>query len=119
VPQAERLFTLSLQNIRHLWDEGVIVAFGTDSNGAADYSPEGRFLAEAQALNRVLSNEEVIESLTRNAAIFLEMGEELGTLEPGKIADIAIIDGDPLRDISVLTNAVVVIQGGRVVVDNR
>ena len=46
-------------------------------------------------------------------------GDELGTLESGKIADIVIIDGNPLNDISDLEKVRVVIQGGVVVVDRR
>ncbi len=67
----------------------------------------------------MLSNQEVITTLTRNAAVYLGLGDELGTLESGKIADLILIDGDPLTDISDLTSVEVVIQGGRVVVDNR
>jgi len=45
--------------------------------------------------------------------------DELGTLEPGKLADLIIVDGDPLMDISVIHNIEVVIKGGKVVVDHR
>ena len=93
------------------------VAFGTDSTDGA--SAETKFLIEARTLNQILTNEEVISTLTRNAAVYVGLGDELGTLEPGKIADIILIDGDPLADISLLTSAEVVIQGGRVVVDSR
>jgi imidazolonepropionase-like amidohydrolase len=57
--------------------------------------------------------------ITRRAAVYLGVEGELGTLEPGKIADIVIVDGDPLSDISALGNVEVVVQGGRVIVDNR
>jgi imidazolonepropionase-like amidohydrolase len=40
-------------------------------------------------------------------------------LEPGKLADLVIVDGDPLVDIEALANVMVVLQGGRVVVDRR
>ena len=97
------------------------LAFGTDS--VASSSPlalvEGQFLAEARALNQVLSNEEVITTLTRNAAVYLGLGDELGTLEPGKLADIILIDGDPLDDLADLTRVKVVVQHGQIVVDNR
>lgn len=116
----EQRFRQGLEDIRHLWDEGVTVAFGTDSTTRQDAElAERRFLAEARALNQILSNEEVITTLTRNAAVYLGLGDELGTLEPGKIADIVIIDGDPLAEISDLTSTAIVIQGGRIVVDNR
>ena len=102
-----------LENVRHLWDEGVTVAFGTDGPSS------GFFIAEVRGLSAVLSAEEIITALTRNAAVFLYLQDELGTLEPGKIADIVIIDGDPLSDIEDLTNVQVVIKGGEIVVDNR
>jgi len=115
--QTERNLTSRLEGIRYLLDEGVTVAFGTDTTDRA-YA-KTMFLIEVRALNQVLSNEEIISTLTRNAAVFVGLGDELGTLEPGKIADIILIDGDPLADISVLASAAVVIQGGRVVADNR
>lgn len=115
--QTERNLRRRLEGIKYLLDEGVTVAFGTDTTDGTN--AETMFLIEARALNQVLSNEEVISTLTRNAAVYVGLGDELGTLEPGKIADIILIDGDPLADISVLTSAAVVIQGGRVVADNR
>ena len=66
-----------------------------------------------------MTPEEIITAMTLDAAIFLGLSDELGTLEAGKLAEIVIIDGDPLDDILDLANVAVVIQGGRVVVDNR
>jgi imidazolonepropionase-like amidohydrolase len=111
-------FNRRLADIRHLWDEGVTVAFGTDTTTRLG-GHEERFWAEVRGLNHVLSNQEVITALTRNAAIFLGLGDKVGTLEPGKIADILLIDGDPLADLSDLANVQIVIQGGQVVVDKR
>ena len=102
-----------LKNIRHLWDEGVVVAFGTDSPGGI------RPIVEIEELGKVLTPSEIVTALTLNAAVFLGLNDELGTLEAGKVADIVIMDGDPLADISYLANVMVVIQAGRVVVDNR
>ena len=39
---------------------------------------------------------------------------ELGTLEPGKLADMVIVDGDPLTDVQVMSRVVTVIKGGEV-----
>jgi len=44
----------------------------------------------------------VIRWATKNAADFLGLGDKLGTIEPGRIADIVIVNGDPSRDISLL-----------------
>lgn len=65
-----------------------------------------------------LSREEVLLAATRNAAQLL--GEQdLGTLEAGQLADIIIIDRDPLVDLSALLDVQVVIKGGEVAVDKR
>ena len=54
-----------------------------------------------------------------NTAAFIDMSDDLGTLAPGKIADIVIVDGDPLDLIFNLLNVEVVIKGGEIVVDHR
>lgn len=118
-PTGYPTFLQRLENIRLLWDGGVTVAFGTDAVAAPHRPGTGLFLAEVRALSRVLSNREIVATLTRNGAVFLGLEKEIGTLEPGKVADIILIDGNPLVDISDLMNVEVVIQGGRVVSDQR
>ena len=54
--------------------------------------------------------------MTRNAAIAVGRGEDLGTLEVGKLADIVILGSDPLADEGALLDVDVVIKGGKVVV---
>ena len=116
---AQANFQRRMRDIEHLWNGGVTLVFGTDAMSSRGSQAPAKFMAEARALNRVLPNYEVIKTLTRNAAIFLGLDDQLGTIESGKIADIVLIDGDPLADISALDNARVVIQGGRIVVDKR
>jgi enamidase len=113
--EAEAKRDLRLRNIRHLWNEGVTVAFGTDSTSRTGPT----IMTEILTLGRTLTNLEIIDALTRNGAEYLYLGDEIGTLEPGKMADLVIIDGDPLTNISDLENVVVVIQGGQIVIDNR
>jgi imidazolonepropionase len=69
-------------------------------------------------LSLVFSNEDLIPILTKNAAIAVGKGDELGTLEPGKLADIVILGADPLADEDALLDVDVVVKGGRVVVEN-
>jgi imidazolonepropionase-like amidohydrolase len=102
-----------LENIRHLVNEGVVVAFGTDS------PPFLRPMVEIEKLSQVLAPEEVIATLTRNAAAFLDQLDQIGTLEVGKVADIVMVDGDPLADVTSLGRVKLVLLGGRVVVNNR
>ena len=111
----EALLQQGLSNVRQLWDDGVVVAFGTD----LPRGPREDLDFEVETLSEVLSSKEILQALTRNAAEFMNLSAELGTLEPGKIADVLIVDGDPLADISKLANVRVVIIDGDVVVDNR
>jgi len=57
---------------------------------------------------------QVIEAGTRHAATVCGHGSELGTLEPGKLADLIIVDGDPLADIKVMGKVTTVVKGGQV-----
>jgi enamidase len=100
-----------LQNIRTLVDQGVTVAFGTDSPDLL------RPMVEIQHLARVLTPAEVIALLTKNAAEFVGLGDDIGTLEPGKVADLVVVDGDPLADLAALGRVELVVQGGRVIVN--
>ena len=105
----------ALALVRQLWDGGATVAFGTDTPLGASEA----LRLETDALSKVLTPDEILMSLTINAARHLDLSEEIGTLESGKVADILIIDGDPLSDIADLANVVLVVQQGAVVIDNR
>ncbi|MDX1440547.1 MAG: amidohydrolase family protein, partial [Rubricoccaceae bacterium] len=122
----EFLFSLMFGYVEHLHNEGVTLAFGTDSviMQIADAETNealatAQFWAEVHTLNQIMTNEELLASLTRNAAIYLEMDDEIGTLAPGMLADIVIVDGNPLENIDDLANVSMVIQSGVVVADHR
>jgi imidazolonepropionase-like amidohydrolase len=61
-----------------------------------------------------IANAEVLGSATREAARVLRRSEELGTLEAGKVADVLVIDGDPLANIEDTRKVETVVRGGRV-----
>ncbi len=106
-----------LDGIRTLWEAGATIAFGTDGFDASN--PGDAVAREIETISRVLPPADVIAAVTRNAAAYVDLGDEIGSLQPAKLADIVIIDGDPLAAISDLANVEVVIQGGRIVLDNR
>ncbi len=63
---------------------------------------------------------DVLTWATRNGAEVLGMGDQLGTVAPGKLADILVVDGDPVADINVLRKPdalVAILLGGRTVTD--
>lgn len=62
---------------------------------------------------------EIIHAATRNAAELLGMQDRIGTLEPGKLADIIAVPADPLKDVRALEHARFVMKGGAVVVNHN
>ena len=60
---------------------------------------------------------QAIVAATKRASECVHMADQIGTLEPGKLADLLIVDGDPLADISILKDREklqMIMQGGRV-----
>ena len=102
-------------NARTLWDTGVIVGFGTDTG----YQPKAGLSHELRSLNLMFSPQDLIKLMGPNTAAFIDRSNDLGTLAPGKLADIVILDGNPLEGYWNLLNAKVVIKGGSVMVDKR
>jgi imidazolonepropionase-like amidohydrolase len=102
-------------NARLLWEAGIVYAYGTDTQ----WPPKQSLADELRALDLVFAPKDIVTIITKNAAEAVLHGDELGTLEPGKLADIVIIDGDPLRDSRALLNVVTTIKEGRVVFERR
>jgi imidazolonepropionase-like amidohydrolase len=102
-------------NARLLWNAGVVYGYGTDTS----YSPRDSLIHELKPLSLVFAPQDIVRILTRNAAYLVRRQDQIGTLEPGKVADIVIVDGDPIVDANALLNVRVVVKGGRVVVDKR
>ena len=64
-----------------------------------------------------LSPMEAIIAGTRNAADNLGMGNELGTIEKGKLADMLVVSGNPFKEIGITKNIRLVVKDGVVVVN--
>lgn len=101
-------------NLKAMQDGGVIVAAGTDAGNIGTlHGPsihrELRLMIEAG-----LSPREVLVAVTRNAARVFAREPEFGTLESGKLADMLILNADPLDDIVNLERIDRVIKGGEV-----
>jgi imidazolonepropionase-like amidohydrolase len=91
---------------------GGILALGNDYGGVPNVEL-GMPLVEMELfLAAGLTPMEVMEASTRHAASVCGQANGLGSLEPGKFADIIIVDGDPLTDLSAMGRVVAVIKGG-------
>ena len=102
-------------NARLLYDAGTTYGYGTDTS----FLPKDSLAQELRPLRLVFSNNDIITVMTRNAAPAIGRSNELGTLRPGKFADIVILDGNPLADIHDVLKVKVVIKGGEMVADHR
>jgi imidazolonepropionase-like amidohydrolase len=90
---------------------GVKMAFGTDL-GVCPYGSSGKQFAFMVKYG--MTPIQAIQSATTNAADLLGHSSEIGSIKPGKYADLVAVSGDPLKDISVLENVEFVMKGGKV-----
>jgi imidazolonepropionase-like amidohydrolase len=88
---------------------GVKIAFGTD----AGVSKHGRNADEFELLvKHGMTPMQAIVAATTNAADLLGLAKEVGSIEPGKSADIIAVSGDPLKDVRVLKSVGFVMRAG-------
>jgi enamidase len=102
-------------NARLLWEAGITYGYGTDTS----FHPRDSLAHELRPLRLVFSARDVVKIMTHNTAAVIGRANELGTLAPGKLADMVILDGDPLANIYSVLNVKVTIKGGEVVADRR
>jgi imidazolonepropionase-like amidohydrolase len=95
--------------LRLAYPRGVKIAFGTD----AGVSKHGRNADEFELLvEHGMPPAEAIKAATTNAADLLGLSAEVGSLEPGKRADLIAVSGDPLADVTVLKRVSFVMKDG-------
>ncbi|HVT60421.1 MAG TPA: amidohydrolase family protein [Thermoanaerobaculia bacterium] len=99
------------KNVARAFQEGVKVAFGTDS-GVYPHGLNAREFAVMVKLG--LTPLQAIQAATVNAADLLGWSDRVGTLEPGRYADLIAVDGDPLADVRVLESVKLVMKGGAI-----
>src|SRR5262245_12908710 len=102
-------------NARTSWDAGVIYGYGTDTN----YAPKAGLEHELKSLNLMFSMQDIIKLMGPNTASYIELSDQLGTIEGGKFADIVLVAGNPLEGYWNFLNTKLVIKGGVVVSDQR
>lgn len=111
-PRQQWVVHILMEIVRRYRAAGGVVAVGNDFNDRA--TTERLPLLEMEMLPEVgLSPMEVIVAATRNGALVCGRRRDLGTLEPGKLADLIVVEGDPLTDpVSALSRVKLVLRGG-------
>ncbi|HHW17825.1 MAG TPA: amidohydrolase family protein [Firmicutes bacterium] len=93
---------------------GVKIAAGTDSG--IPFMEHGRVVTEIEVLHEIgMKPMDAIRAATSRAAELLQVDREVGTVEPGKVADLMVVKGNPVRDLKVLRNPKLVIHEGKIV----
>jgi imidazolonepropionase-like amidohydrolase len=112
IAKTKSVMSVARQNVQHAFASGVKVAFGTD---AAVY-PHGLNAREFALMVKLgMSSVAAIQAATVNAADLLGWSESVGSIEPGKWADVIAVDGDPTKDVTTLEHVHFVMKGGEVV----
>ena len=105
---------IRLDHFARMRDAGVTMVCGSDS--AWGHYKMGGFQHEIEAhVEAGMSNMEAILSATSDSAESCHVDDAVGTLEPGKQADILVVDGDPSQDIAALWNVADVYLNGQLV----
>jgi imidazolonepropionase-like amidohydrolase len=119
VPTFEPLENRGQDNLRRFVEAGGRVALGNDS----EYLPGievGMPMREIQAMHEAgMTPMQIIVAATRDAAYVCRRADVLGTLTVGKMADILVVNGDPLRNLDALRDPQLVIHDGVIIHGER
>jgi Tol biopolymer transport system component len=110
-PRAGATVVANAELLRELAARDALMVSGTDS----PFSPYGAGLHAELRLYALagLTPQQVLRTATVQAAIAAGVENDLGTLQPGMLADMVIVDGDPLADIADADNVTLTIKNGR------
>lgn len=104
-------------NLKQLAEADVRVSLGTDSFCGHGNWGENTIIEAERMVQAGLAPAKVLEMATKNGAEHLGV-DNLGTIAPGKLADLILVDGDPTINISALRKLSMVMKNGEVVIDN-
>ncbi|MDO9502231.1 amidohydrolase family protein [Falsiroseomonas sp.] len=106
-----------LASLEKMQRAGLTMAYGSDLLAEMHRHQSDEFVIRG----RVLPAMEVIRSTTVHAAKLLRMEGQIGTIQPGAFGDLVVVEGDPLKDLSLLTgqgkHLSAIMQGGRFIKD--
>jgi imidazolonepropionase-like amidohydrolase len=108
----------SLVNGRRIWDADntrQLIAYSTDQNATDLVVLEH----ELKSYSVMFSMADIHRIIGPNAARYVGMADQIGTLEAGKLADIILLDGNPTLNIYEMLKTKVVLKGGRILIDKR
>ena len=111
----DRIMDVVPGSVRKWVQSGALIGMGTDSGTPMNFHTEALWREMKLFVDYGMSPQRAIASATRINARILGRGRDLGTIEPGKLADIIVVNGDPRFDITALGHVEVVVKDGVVV----
>jgi imidazolonepropionase-like amidohydrolase len=99
---------------KQLREAGVTMLVGTDASTPLNFKTDAMWREMDLMVQYGVPPMEVLATATRRNADYMKMGHQVGTITRGKLADIIVIDGNPLVSMRDLRNVVAVVKDGRV-----
>lgn len=100
------------RGLKQFIESGTVLGMGTDSGTPLNFHTEALWREMKAHVDMGMSPQRVISATTRINARILGKADQLGTIEPGKLADIIVVKGNPLFDITALAHVELVMKGG-------
>ena len=97
---------------RQFIDAGAYMGVGTDAASPLNFHNEAMWFEMKALVESGMTPIQVISAATKTNAEILDQLDELGTVEPGKLADLIVVDGNPLADIDALSRVNIVVKDG-------
>lgn len=113
--RTDREMVFRERGVKQFTESGTVLGMGTDSGTPMNFHTEALWREAKVHVDMGYPALKVISSLTRIGANILGRQRDLGTIEPGKLADIIVVNGNPLYDITALAHVETVVKGGKVV----
>ena len=114
-PLRETIIASHRDVFRRAMQKGVRIAFGTD---AGAFAHGDNFRELELMVDYGMQAVDVIRSATVEAADLMRLSHSVGSIEPGKLADVIAVHADPLQDIEAFRDVAFVMKGGRVYKQN-
>ena len=113
---AQNWLATAMDNVARFAAAGGKLALGTDYEGYVCEFDAGMPITEMKLMQQAgLTVMQILVAATGNAAEICGIGEDTGTIEVGKVADVIVVSGNPLDDLSAMERIQLVIRGGSIV----
>ena len=114
VEKSKRCSDAQLASVEKAWKAGVPIATGND--GGTPFNTSDNLAGELEQLvANGFTPQEALLAATSVSSKLLRMEDEIGTIEAGKLADLVVLEADPLEDISNVRTVKMVIKGGEII----